>query len=102
MCSSSSEECLVRIDMYSIVFSSDARRDLKELNKKAPHAISKLSRLLEELRQHPRTGTGQVEPLKGYDGNVYSRRITREHRLIYRVLDDVVEVLVLSAFVHYK
>jgi len=99
---SSSDECLVRIDMYAIVFSSDARRDLKELNKKAPHAIPKLSRLLEELRQHPRTGTGQVEPLKGYDGNVYSRRITREHRLVYRILDDVVEVLVLSAFGHYK
>ena len=51
---------------------------------------------------HPRTGTGQVEPLKGYDGNVYSRRITHEHRLVYRIYDEVIEVLVLSAFGHYK
>ena len=62
----------------------------------------KIKRGIEELQQHTRTGTGQVEPLNGYDGNVYSRRITSEHRLVYRVLDDVVEVLVLSAFGHYK
>ena len=39
---------------------------------------------------------------KGYDGNVYSRRITHEHRLVYRIYDEVIEVLVLSAFGHYK
>ena len=44
----------------------------------------------------------KVEPLKGYDGNVYSRRITYEHRLVYRIYDEVIEVLVLSAFGHYK
>jgi len=51
--------------------------------------------------EHPRTGTGQVEQLKGYGGDVYSRRINQEHRLVYRIYDDVVEVLVLSAFGHY-
>ena len=92
----------MKIDMYTIVFSEDARKDLKELQKKAPQALTKLSKLLDELREHPRTGTGQVEALKGYDDNVYSRRITHEHRMVYRVYDDVVEVLVLSVFVHYR
>ena len=86
---------------YEIVFSEDAKKDLKILNRRAPVAIRKLKQLLEELREHPRTGTGQVEVLKGYDGNVYSRRITKEHRLVYRIQDDVVEVLVLSVFGHY-
>ena len=81
--------------MYTIVFTEDAKKDLKELQKKAPQ-------LLDELKEHPRTGTGQVEPLKGYDGTVFSRRITKEHRLIYKVYDEVVEVLVLSAFGHYR
>ena len=90
------EGLLVRIDMYTIVFSEDAKKDLKELGKRAPWAISKLSQLLDEVRKHPRTGTGQVEQLKGYDGTVYSRRITQEHRLVYRIYDEVVEVLVLS------
>ena len=88
--------------MYTIVFTEDAKKDLKELNKKVPQAVSKLSKLLDEVREHPRTGTGQVEQLKGYDGSVYSRRITKEHRLVYKIYDDVVEVLVLSTFGHYK
>ena len=88
--------------MYTIVFTEDAKKDLKELNKKAPQAVSKLSKLLDEVREHPRTGTGQVEQLKGYDGSVYSRRITKEHRLVYKIYDVVVEVLVLSTFGHYR
>lgn len=87
--------------MYSIIFTEDARKDLKELRKRAPFALSKLAKLLDELREHPRTGTGQVEPLKGYGGSVYSRRITKEHRLVYKVYDDTVVALVLSAFGHY-
>lgn len=88
--------------MYTIVFTEDAKKDLKELNKKAPKAVSKLSKLLDEVREHPRTGTDQVEQLKGYDVSVYSRRITKEHRLIYKIYDEVVEVLVLSTFGHYR
>lgn len=88
--------------MYAIIFSEDAKKDLKELKKKAPQAINKLSKLLDEVRVHPRTGTGQVEQLKGYDGAVYSRRITKEHRLVYKIYDDVIEILVLSAFGHYE
>lgn len=88
--------------MYTIVFTEDAKKDLKELNKKAPQTVSKLSKLLDEVREHPRTGTGQVEQLKGYDGSVYSRRITKEHRLVYKIYDEVVEVLVLSTFGHYR
>ncbi|MBR6001299.1 MAG: Txe/YoeB family addiction module toxin [Bacteroidales bacterium] len=88
--------------IFSIVFSEDAKKDLKELNKKAPLAIPKLSKLLDELREHPRTGTGQIEQLKGYDGNVYSRRITQKHRIVYRIYDDVGEILVLSTFGHYR
>lgn len=88
--------------MYTLVFTEDAKKDLKELSKRAPLALAKLSKLLEEVRERPRTGTGQVEQLKGYDGSVYSRRITKEHRLVYKIYDEVVEVLVLSTFGHYK
>ena len=92
----------MKTEMYRIVFSNDAKKDLKEPSQKEHKEVKKLSKLLEEIREHPRTGTGQVEPLKGYDGNVYSRRITHEHRLVYRIYDEVIEVLVLSAFGHYK
>ena len=51
----------MKTEMYRIVFSNDAKKDLKELSKKAPQAVKKLSKLLEEIQEHPRTGTGQVE-----------------------------------------
>ena len=54
-----------------------------------------------ELQEHPRTGTGQIEQLKYYEEETWSRRINKEHRLVYRIYDDIVEVLVLSTYGHY-
>lgn len=87
--------------MYSIRFTEDAQKQLVVLSKKAPMAIKKLSKLLEELKEHPRTGTGQIEQLKHYKEETWSRRITQEHRLVYRIIDDQVEVLVISVYGHY-
>ena len=87
--------------MYRVVFTEDARKDLLQLQKKAPKAIKKLTSLIEELQEHPRTGTGQVEQLKHFAEETWSRRINKEHRLVYRIYDDVVEVLVLSTYGHY-
>ena len=41
--------------MYIIVFSEDAKKDLKDLQKKAPHALAKLASLLDELKEQDRT-----------------------------------------------
>lgn len=87
--------------MYRIVFTEEAQKDLQLLHKKAPQAVKKLKSLLVELQQHPRTGTGQIEQLKYYTEETWSRRINKEHRLVYRIYDDVVEVLVLSTYGHY-
>lgn len=46
--------------MYTLVFTEDAKKDLKELSKKAPLALAKLSKLLEEVREHPRAGRGHA------------------------------------------
>lgn len=47
--------------------------------------LHRLNTLLEECRRHPFTGTGKPEPLKGDLSGWWSRRITGEHRLVYRV-----------------
>lgn len=59
-------------EMYRIVFSNDAKKDLKELSKKSPQAVKKLSKLLEEIRNilglvpvrlsHLRVKTGMYIP----------------------------------------
>ncbi|MEG2243359.1 MAG: Txe/YoeB family addiction module toxin [Muribaculaceae bacterium] len=87
--------------MYRLKFTEDANASIKKLNKKVPNATKKLAQLLLELQEHPRTGTGQVEQLKHFSEETWSRRITKEHRLVYRINDDVVEVLVVSAYGHY-
>ncbi|MCD8394676.1 MAG: Txe/YoeB family addiction module toxin [Bacteroidales bacterium] len=64
-------------------------------------AFKKASRLLNELMDHPRSGTGHPEPLKGGEGITWSRRITKGDRLIYEIYDDTVFVMVISAKGHY-
>ncbi|MFV0410719.1 MAG: Txe/YoeB family addiction module toxin [Paracoccus sp. (in: a-proteobacteria)] len=47
--------------------------------------LARINALIEECRRHPFTGTGKPEALKGSLSGWWSRRITSEHRLVYRV-----------------
>jgi toxin YoeB len=47
--------------------------------------LARLHILIEECRRHPFTGTGKPEPLGGSLSGWWSRRLTKEHRVIYRV-----------------
>lgn len=50
-----------------------------------PKTLAKLNTLIEECRRHPFKGTGKPEPLSGNLKGWWSRRISHEHRLVYRV-----------------
>lgn len=63
--------------------------------------LKKILDLFEELRQHPTTGTGQVEQLKGDLSGFWSRKITKGDRMIYSIEDDRVIVNVVSLKGHY-
>ena len=86
---------------YSIEFSSGAQKVIKKWKKSNPLAFKKLYNLLPELEQHPRTGTGHPEPLKGGDSITYSHRLSAHDRIVYDIYDDVVTVLVLDVECHY-
>ncbi|WP_447525624.1 Txe/YoeB family addiction module toxin [Parasphingorhabdus sp. NYA22] len=47
--------------------------------------LDRINLLIEECRRHPFKGTGKPEPLRGQLKGWWSRRITQEHRLVYRV-----------------
>jgi len=87
--------------MYKIEFSEKAKKDVKKLST-TPKYFSKLEKLLEEIRVNPTTGTGKPEQLKYYKEPTWSRRISDKHRLVYRIQDEVVVVLVISAYGHYE
>lgn len=73
-----------------------------KLAKSEPKAFQKAQRFIEELREHPKTGTGHPEPLKGKPEGRWSREITKKHRLVYQIIDDKVIVLILTAYGHYE
>ncbi len=60
----------------------------------------KVLEILEDIQKNPFTGTGKPEPLKGNFQGYWSRRIDKEHRLVYQVKKDEIEVI--SVFGHYK
>ncbi len=86
---------------YSISFKEQANLDLVALARNEHKAFLKAQALIEELKVHPRTGTGKPEPLSGDRSGQWSRRITKKHRLVYEIHDTEVIVLVISAYGHY-
>lgn len=86
---------------YSVRFNRQAEEDLMRLYRSERKAFLKAQRLIEELKLHPRTGTGHPEPLSGDCAEQWSRRITQRHRLVYEIHETEVIVLVLTTYGHY-
>ncbi len=87
--------------MYTLEYTQTAEDSFRKLKKHEPQAFKKLGKLLLELMEHPLSGTGHPEQLKGDRTGQWSRKITQKHRLIYQVKEKEVIVLVLSAYGHY-
>ena len=87
--------------MYSVVFADNLEKVLKKFKKSNPNSFRKLMRLIPELAEHPRTGTGHPEPLKQGESVRYSRRLSASDRIIYDIYDDKVIVLVIALEGHY-
>ena len=88
--------------IFKIDFTEEAKAGLYKLAKDEPKSYLKALRLIDELKEHPKTGTGHPEPLKGKPEGRWSREITKKHRLVYRIFETEVVVLVLSSYGHYE
>ena len=86
---------------YKVIVMPEAAQDLQRLAKSEPKVFAKANRFLLELEEHPKTGLGHPEPLKGKPENRWSREITKKHRLVYRIFETEVFVEVLAAYGHY-
>ena len=86
---------------YVLEFTPVAVKTVAKYKKSNLNNYKKLVKLFEELMEHPRTGTGHPEPLRSGDSVTYSRRISKNDRLIYDVYDDKVSVLILTIEGHY-
>lgn len=88
---------------YSLELTIEAISDIEKHKKAGDKKILiKIDKLLNELREHPTKGTGKPEKLKHYEVATWSRRITDKHRLVYRIEDKKVVIIVLAFWGHYK
>lgn len=85
---------------YHLGFTDRAKTDIAAHKKTGNKAVvSKLLKLLSELAEDPYNGTGKPELLKHDLTGCWSRRINKEHRLVYEVSEKT--VFILSAKGHY-
>lgn len=87
---------------YQIAFSKKSVETIANYKKTNIAAYKKVIKLIEELKEHPRTGTGHPEALVGGNGITYSRSINKKDRLVYDIYDQMVTVLIISAKGHYN
>ena len=87
---------------FKVIIQPQAMLDLERLAKSEPKAFAKANRFIAELREHPKTGLGHPEPLKGLGDNVYSRHITAMDRIIYEIFEDHLIVLIIELEGHYQ
>ena len=88
--------------IYAIKYLPEAIADISALKRTDIGSYEKILKLIKELHEHPRTGTSKPELLKyGKYSGLWSRRISKKHRLVYAINDREVIVLILSARGHY-
>ncbi|MER7165295.1 Txe/YoeB family addiction module toxin [Micromonospora sp. NPDC000207] len=54
--------------------------------------LKRVNALIEDIRRNGHQGIGKPEQLRGNWAGFWSRRIDQEHRLVYRIMDDTVQI----------
>ncbi len=62
--------------------------------------FKRIQRLIKETTREPFSGIGKPEPLKNNLKGYWSKRITDEHRLVYKVQDN--QLIIISCKFHYQ
>jgi toxin YoeB len=78
----------------------EALEDLAHWVRTDPRLALRTIDLIEAALRDPGRGIGKPEALRHLEGHVWSRRIDREHRLVYRVGDEAITIL--QCRYHYR
>ena len=74
------------------VFTELSWEDYQYWQKNDKQKIKRINDLLRDITRNPYEGPGKSEPLKFNYAGFWSRRIDEEHRLIYRVVNDEIQI----------
>jgi toxin YoeB len=86
--------------MKPLQFHNNAYRDYVDWAKSDFDIFEKIDKLISDIDRNFFKGLGKPEPLKGNWQGYWSRRITDEHRLVYKIEKDIIHIY--SCFGHYK
>lgn len=87
---------------WKVAILKKAETDLTWFRKNDRTCYLKCFDLVREVTQDPRAGTGKPERLKYFDREVWSRRVSHEHRMVYVVYANEELVEVVSCRSHYE
>ncbi|MCD4792055.1 MAG: Txe/YoeB family addiction module toxin [Bacteroidales bacterium] len=87
--------------MKKIIFETDAFEDYSNWAIVNIKMFKKITDLLKDIKRSPYKGIGKPEPLKHKRTGYWSRRINREHRLVYKIIENN-NILIISVRGHYK
>lgn len=76
-----------------LVFTDEAWEDYRHWQKQDRKMVERINKLLKEVMREPFSGLGKPEPLKHALAGYWSRRINDEHRLVYRVEGDQLQIV---------
>ena len=79
--------------MRDVKFSPDAFREYNEWIEQDKMLFEKIKELIQDISRESFKGLGKPEPLKGNYSGFWSRRINKEHRLIYSIKDDTINIV---------
>jgi toxin YoeB len=82
-----------------IIFSTNSWEDYLSWQIEDKKILKRINQLIKDIQRNPFHGIGNPEPLKYDLSGFWSRRIDREHRLVYQVFDN--ELLIYSCKYHY-
>ena len=75
------------------VFTELAWEDYLFCQKNEKQKLKRINELLKDISRNPYEGIEKPEPLKFNYAGFWSRRIDEEHRLIYKVVDDEIQIV---------
>jgi toxin YoeB len=77
-----------------VTFSDDGWEDYLYWQAEDRKLLKRINQLIEDISRNGNEGIGKPEPLRHEWAGWWLRRITQEHRLVYRVVSDGVEIAV--------
>ena len=87
---------------YRVILQPQAEEDILAYKKAGNKiALARIGRILEELAIHPETGIGRPEKKKHNYSGLWSREITKKDRMLYKIDENIITVIVISAMGHY-